>query len=155
MKEMRKRKNKEKAKGWNEKTNQGNGNKHKEQNEQIRVIRKLVIRAERRTHEKPRRNETDEGRKGNKEERRGGRGYETRKANEEGSMEKNEIDKGDKERTRTWEPTCINLSICSDLSEFLSDHCCAPRSVTSHTRSVKKLKETHFSRLDTNVDNPS
>lgn len=40
MKEMRKRKNKEKAKGWNEKTNQGNGNKHKEQNEQIRVIRK-------------------------------------------------------------------------------------------------------------------
>lgn len=63
--------------------------------------------------------------------------------------------KGNKERTKTWEPTFIKLSICSDLSEFLSDHCCAPRSVTSHTRSVKKLKETHFSRLDTNLDNPS
>lgn len=37
--------------------------------------------------------QTKEGRKGNKEERRGGRGYETRKANEEGSMEKNENDK--------------------------------------------------------------
>lgn len=60
---------------------------------------------------------TKEGRKGNKEERRGGRGYETRKANEERSMEKNEIDKQRKER-RLGNPPASNSPSAATSQSF-------------------------------------
>lgn len=64
--------------------------------------------------------------------------------------------KGDKERTKIREPTCIKQSTCSDLWRSVSQWPLSRSAyVTSHTCSVKKLKETHFSSLDTNLDNLS